>query len=70
MPKDVIAFNQARIADGLALTAATACQQGAAGHCLQIRNLGVGDVSALVAGDPNRHYTLQNTVLIAFRVEI
>lgn len=63
--QDVVTLHEPRVADGLALAASRACEQGAAGHCLQLRHLRMGDVLAVVAADADGIYAVKVAIAIS-----
>lgn len=63
--QDMVTFHQPSVTHGLSFPAPRTCEQGAAGHCLQLRHLRMGDVLAVVATHADGIYAVKAAVVIS-----
>ncbi|WP_156476625.1 hypothetical protein [Stenotrophomonas sp. DDT-1] len=66
----MVAFNKARVADGLTLAAASAREQRAPWHCLELRRFGMGDVLAAVAADAEGGHAVEVAIDAAYSIKV
>ncbi|AVH90251.1 hypothetical protein AL480_05160 [Stenotrophomonas maltophilia] len=66
----MVTLHEPGVAHGLALPATGACQQGAAGHRLQLRRLGMGDVFAVVATEADRGHAVEVAIFVAYCIKV